>query len=248
MPGRKRKPDHSNKQATDPIQKEDPKKEWRYKYISGYAIPLIALILTAYSIWGDRKEKVQPTPLTQTAPTMQAATFTPVPTHTQAPSLTSTPTLEIIHLPSPTLEPGVTFTAPLQDDLNKLPTIFGDYTDPNVPKIYTYYVSVHAEQSFFWKYQWCAKHQDILDENLSKMKFSFLMDETPIPESYFYAYDYDTTNHWACHIWVTTLTDWTAGDKITLSAQYMITQIISDGETTYPPGLYEHDLVITVKP
>lgn len=248
MAGKKGKQDHSNKPAIQPTPKEEMKKEWRYKYISGYAIPLVALLLTAYTVWVDRKERIQSPSLTQTVQTIQTATLTPALIDTQEPSPTSTPTLEIIQLPSPTLEPVVTFTAPLKDDLNKLPTIFGDYTDPNVPKTYQYYVSVHAEQSFFWKYQWCAKHQDILDENLSKMKFSFLVNETPIPESYFYAYNYKTTNNWSCHIWVTTLTDWTAGSKLTLSAQYMITEFISDGESTYPPGLYEHDLVITVKP
>ena len=201
-----------------------------------------------FTYWSVQTQVYAPIQATQTAQTFfftQAALVT----NADAPlSVTHTPEATATILPTETAtlqpQPSINFTLPTINDLNLVPTIYIGYTDIKTPETRTYTGRVSRKQTYLWTYLWCAKFSGTLDENLSKIKFSFFVDDLPIPESNFLVFKDPSAINWYCQRWTTMLSGWNTTPP-TLSVVYDVPTPITDGVTTFPIGTYEHEIVIS---
>ena len=212
---------------------------------------------------GIRAQIYAPVGITQTAQaiyetqTMQsllvatsaiAQTLTPTTTLTLTPSLTPTSTATATKTP----EPKVVFIVPNEDELYSLPVLHYDYINSIRPATRTYDKTVQSNESFLWKYFWCAKYENALQKNLREVNFEFMVDDVIVPEDNFRKYRTagefgGTSEDWSCQAWATILSQWSQGNTVKLSVFYYISRPISDGENNYQPGNYRHDIFVSVE-
>jgi hypothetical protein len=135
----------------------------------------------------------------------------------------------------------------MKDQLGSFPYLTVSYLDINRPDTLTYKSTVSRDETYLWTYFWCAKSESALGQNLSTMKFSFQVDNMQVPDAGFYIYKDSSRKDWYCQIWTAMLTEWSKDtSKTTLSVVYLISDPISDGEKTYHPGAYRHDLTLSI--
>jgi hypothetical protein len=211
---------------------------------------ITALVTGFFGLLNTKTEIVLPASLTQTAQallsTNATTTLTPTATPISSPTFTITPDMMATITATNTPERKVDFITPKKDELYVLPLILSDYIDSGKPNINSYYITVKSNESFIWKFYWCAKYQGTLQENLTLIKFNFMVDDVKIAEENFLKYENESKG-WKCQTWAIILTQWTQGDTIKLSALYNIPRPMTDGENNYQPGDYRHDIFITVK-
>lgn len=202
-----------------------------------------------FTYWSVQTQVYAPIEATQTAQTFfftQTALVTDV--NASIIPATNTPEASVPILPTETAtlapQPSINFTLPTINDLNLVPTIYIGYTDIKTPETRTYTAKVSRKQTYIWTYLWCAKFSGTLDDNLSKISFSFYIDDLPIPESNFLVFKDPSAQNWYCQKWATMLSGWSASAP-TLSIVYDIPTPITDGVTTFPIGTYEHEIVIS---
>ncbi len=178
-------------------------------------------------------------------PKEPTATYTASPTITNTPTQTSTiaPVAEG-NINTPT--PKVSFMLLELEEVSRLPQILPKYSTSIKPDIFSYAVDIAPNESYRWKYYWCATDRGLLEDNLEKMEFHFLVDDEKIPEEYFLQYPFETEK-WVCQAWVTMLTQWQSKSKTTFSVVLNISRPIFDGKDNYLPGEYRHDIVVTVE-
>lgn len=162
--------------------------------------------------------------------------------------LSATPTRAPVSTSTPAPAQPVSVIAPLFDQLGSFPYLSVTYLDINRPDTLTYKAVVSHDGTYLWTYFWCANSEGGLQQNLSVMKLSFLMDNLPIPESSFYSYMDSSRKGWYCQIWTAMLTAWDSQtSSATLSVVYLLSEAVSDGEKTYHPGAYRHDLILSIQ-
>ena len=146
-------------------------------------IGLFGVLITGFfSVINTRTVIALPAQLTQTAKSALAT----------MPNSTATET--------PVLGSKVYFVLPKPDELSMLPRIFAGYDQPETPTINSNSVEIHANESYIWRYHWCATSRERLVGNLKEMNFYFLVDGTPISQDFFLEYEIDTEK-WICQSW-----------------------------------------------
>jgi len=194
----------------------------------------VVLTLTAQSVPGE-------------IPTLLPTdTLIPPPTYTETPEIVAEATLS--HTP----EPKVDFLVPTSDDVYNLPLLFYDYVISGKPVTRTYKKTIQSNETFLWKYFWCAKYDGTLQENLMEINFEFMVDDIPVPEDYFLKYKStggfgEAQTDWKCQLWATIVTNWSQGETVKLSVFYTIQRPVSDGDNIYQPGDYRHDIIVSVE-
>lgn len=201
-----------------------------------------------FTYWSVQTQVYAPIEATQTAQAMYF-TQTAYALNINPPSsITNTPEIPTALSPTETIiaqpQPGINFIAPSVSDLNLVPTIYIGYLDIKTPDTRSYTVKVSRKLTYLWTYLWCAKFSGTLDENLSKIKFSFFVDDLPISESNFLVFKDPSAENWYCQKWTTMLSGWGSSPP-TLSVAYQIPTPISDGVTTFPIGAYKHEIIVT---
>ena len=230
-------------------------------------LPVLGTIIVAIiGYFGIRTQIFAPTWITQTAqvihltqtaqslfnatPTQNptpAASLTPLPTPSKTPEIVA----EAV-VPTDTPEPKVVFILPETDELSSLSVLHYDYLNSIKPTTRTYYNTIRSNESYLWKYFWCAKYEGDLQKNLLEVDFVFMVDDVIVPEENFRKYrTYGGTGAanegWVCQAWATILTQWSRGETIKFSVFFTITRPLSDGENTYQPGDYRHDIIVLVE-
>ena len=172
---------------------------------------------------------------------LPTATFTRIPP-------TASPSLAPSKTPKPVF--GFTMVEP-QDALNSaagLKTLaqlaYEKYADADTNKVnttLTYTVNSKPTVPMIWTSGWCATTDQILQENLSKMKFVFEADGYIVPLERFAKNAYEDTDAnsalkgWKCVEYLTVLRDWKPGtykfvETITFSSA------INDGKVAFEAG------------
>lgn len=230
-----------------------PKKK---KALNASQATIIAAVLGLFGVtigaiftyWSVQTQVYAPIQATQTAQTFYFTQTALISTESPPvlvtnPSEVSTSVLltETATLPP---QPSVNLTVPTFNDLNLVPTIYIGYLDIKTPEKRSYIVKVSRKQTYLWSYLWCAKYSGALDDNLSKMKFSFFIDEVPIPESNFLVFRDPSAENWYCQKWTTMLSGWGSSPP-TLTVVYEIPTPLTDGVTTFPIGEYGHEIFVT---
>lgn len=246
MTGNSTKPKTSA--TVKPKNKKKPMDASRATIIAA-VLGLIGVAIGAiFTFWSVQTQVYAPIQATQTA---QSFFFT---------QTALAPTSNIIEQASPTIEtilenkvtetstpqskPKVNVTLPRTDDLNLVSTMYIGYLDINIPGVYPYTAKVSHKQTYLWTYHWCAKSESILDENLTQIQFSFFIDAVQIPENNFLVFKDPNTERWYCQKWVTMLSGWDVPPPI-LSVVFNIPAPLSDGQSTFPIGEYEHEITVT---
>ena len=113
-------------------------------------------------------------------------------------------------------------------------------------RTFTYTIALSKSQDLFWAWNWCAKDQKTLDQNLTNIQLAFSLDGSAVPIDQFQKLDYPS-NGQACTVYVTVLSDWQAGENH-LSTTVTFTTAINDGMSDYPAGKQIFEYVVYVKP
>jgi hypothetical protein len=203
-------------------------------------IGLIGAITPTLVNYYKEQNIVQATQTAEILNMTQSAVLALSATPTSIPSPTSVP----IAISTPVPVQAVQVFAPMKDQLGSFPYLTVSYLDINRPDTLTYKSTVSRDETYLWTYFWCAKSESALGQNLSTMKFSFWVDNMQLPESSFYVYN--SQKDWHCQIWTAMLTGWGDKSSTMLSVVYLISDPISDGEKTYHPGAYRHDLTLSI--
>ncbi|MBC7876566.1 MAG: hypothetical protein H7Y59_05285 [Anaerolineales bacterium] len=201
-----------------------------------------------FTYWSVQTQVYAPIQATQTSQAFNL-TQTAFILNANPPSITTnTPEIPTVLSPTETVitppQPSINFLVPTVSDLNLVPTIYIGYLDIKTPETRSYTVKVSRRLTYLWTYLWCAKFSGTLDENISKMKFSFFVDDISIPESNFLVFKDPSAENWYCQKWTTMLSGW-GSQPPTLSVIYEIPTPISDGVTTFPIGIYGHEIIVT---
>lgn len=246
----------------------DNKIDWT-KILDRLFYLLGAVIVALIGYFGVRTQIYAPVGITQTAQAIYAtqtaeALFVAAPAlpQTQPPALTTTATFTLSPSPSPlptttatptnTPVPKVLLMRPEEDHLYSFPVIFYDYLNSIKPITRTYRRTIQSDETYMWKYFWCAKYEGSLQENLGELDFVFMVDDVIMPEEYFQKYRTHggagaSNENWVCQAWATILTQWAQDETVILSVFYDISRPLSDGENTYQLGDYRHDIIVSVE-
>ncbi len=133
---------------------------------------------------------------------------------------------------------------PRKIDLDLVPIINVDYVDVNTPNTLPYNVRVSSNSAYLWTYVWCSLHSGTLNDNLTYLRYSFLVDDLPIAENKFMIFKETSRNGWACQRWTTMLSHWKNVQSVKLSVLYSIDVPLYDGMNSYQPGDYRHDITL----
>jgi len=96
----------------------------------------------------------------------------------------------------------------------------------------------------FFNLGWCAKTQDILENNIAHMDFPVTFNEKIVPDTQVYRYYYESGGQF-CYGSVLVVDDWIKGEYI-ITLENVILQKINDGFEDYDPETFVHQFVVTV--
>ncbi len=212
-------------------------------------LAFLGVILAAYiGYLGIRSQIEIPIQATQTA----EAKLTLV-AQTIAGDNATSPPVQLLLTPTPSQIPSgttpiISYALPTQDDLAVYPNLMEGtfYKNPKTPSITNYQVNVSTGISYVWGYTWCAQDGEFLSNNLSLIKFNFLLEDSEIPDENIYKYK-TSKSGWECRGWSVLLNNWTGIDKIKATVLYTISGKLFDGKYSYEPGQYRHDILIVVQ-
>lgn len=121
------------------------------------------------------------------------------------------------------------------------------YTDEEyntVGNTLTFTLSATSEDRLAWYYGWCATTPELVDDNLSKMKLEFIVEDTVVPVTQFETFDSLQSNsngiELLCRTYVAVVYNWPGGLN-TLETRITFTEKINDGMGDFDEG------VITLK-
>lgn len=168
----------------------------------------------------------------------------PSPTLTEIPvTLTSTPDwYGVLNVRRPTEDEILAGIPPSIWDENNI-----EVTDIPSPgrKKYSGYAQLGRE--YLFTIYWCALSDNILRQNLSNLSTIFLVNDAVIPDRYITTYDYTTSNGWKCSYNSVVLSGWVAYQNYRVEGRRTIRTEINDGQTSYTPGEYIHELTIEAR-
>jgi len=112
---------------------------------------------------------------------------------------------------------------------------------------FPYTIVLGKSEPLFWVWGWCAKDQDTLVENFTKIKLTFSLNGKEIPLEQFFGTDYTPSNGMACRAYLTQVTDFEGGEHH-LSTTVVFSAPVNDGTETYPAGQQVFDYTVYIKP
>lgn len=120
---------------------------------------------------------------------------------------------------------------------------------PEPGQTYTYTLHLDTPKRLRWGYPWCATSQQLLEDNLSKMNFTFVdQNQRAIELEQFSSFDYSVANTHVCRVYyLYVIEDWPDG-RYSLATDLTFTEPVFDGQDTYPAGTvrYRYDIQIGV--
>jgi C-terminal processing protease CtpA/Prc len=114
-------------------------------------------------------------------------------------------------------------------------------------KTFAYTIGLPTSETLLWTYSWCAKTQEILDDNFKHIKLGLKSDGKDVPSSNFFTKDYQAQDGSFCRGFVAGFTDWQGGENH-LIATVTFDAPINDGTSDYPAGKQTFDYAVIVKP
>jgi len=232
-----------------------PPKSWlKWLLVTG-VIAFLCLALAAsggYLIWRNA---------TPAAASLAPITDSPMPTETassiaQIP-ITDAPTRTVTQAPEKSstqvspIDKNVIARSTTSSEINSIPSIWvfsgidnpGDIPSPGSKY---YETVVDSSSAMRWMFFWCTSDSATLTQNLNYMAVNLLINDVPLGMDQIYQYD-ESSSHWYCRYWSTTLSDWVGGAIIKLTVHYTFFQAINDGYSTYPSGDYYLQLEVAVR-
>lgn len=232
-----------------------PPKPWlKWLLVTG-VIAFLCLALAAsggYLIWRNA---------TPAAASLAPITDSPMPTETassiaQIP-ITDAPTRTVTQAPEKSstqvspIDKNVIARSTTSSEINSIPSIWvfsgidnpGDIPSPGSKY---YETVVDSSSAMRWMFFWCTSDSATLTQNLNYMAVNLLINDVPLGMDQIYQYD-ESSSHWYCRYWSTTLSDWVGGAIIKLTVHYTFFQAINDGYSTYPSGDYYLQLEVAVR-
>lgn len=120
---------------------------------------------------------------------------------------------------------------------------------PEPGQTYTYTLHLDTPKRLRWGYPWCATSQQLLEDNLSKMNFTFVdQNQQAIGLEKFSTFDYSIANTKVCRVYYRyVIENWQDG-RYSLATDLTFTEPVFDGQDTYPAGTvrYRYDIQIGV--
>jgi formylglycine-generating enzyme required for sulfatase activity len=109
-----------------------------------------------------------------------------------------------------------------------------------------YTIDGSPDLPMFWRWYWCAKTKEILNQNMREIDVIFEADGRVIPKEQLASTDYGHEGGW-CFTYSTILRDWKPG-VYHLVQTTIVKSSIHDGQTAFPPGYKKYDFTIKIHP
>jgi len=232
-----------------------PPKPWlKWLLVTG-VIAFLCLALAAsggYLIWRNATPAAASlAPITDSPmPTETASSIAQIPI-TDAPTRTVTQAPEKSSTQASPIDKNVIARSTTSSEINSIPSIWvfsgidnpGDIPSPGSKY---YETVVDSSSAMRWMFFWCTSDSATLTQNLNYMAVNLLINDVPLGMDQIYQYD-ESSSHWYCRYWSTTLSDWVGGAIIKLTVHYTFFQAINDGYSTYPSGDYYLQLEVAVR-
>lgn len=144
--------------------------------------------------------------------------------------------------------PGATASLPTPSDLKKVKNLWDPlkFVDRKQPGTETYAATVAADDVLRWGFTWCAKDSTLLDRALQPLTVALRIDGELVADNLILKTT-SSSGTWECFNWSTLLSDWLAGQQVTLELEYTLAEDVNDGVNTYSSGTYVHHIVVDVK-
>jgi hypothetical protein len=118
-----------------------------------------------------------------------------------------------------------------------------------INQVLTFTVNLNNSDPVIWRYYWCAKNRDILDNNLQSITVEFLLNSENISDRFssrYFPFIESPMKGWACFTYESVLKDWDVG-VYRLEQNTTFNQIINDGQDSYPAGYKIYDYTVNVR-
>jgi hypothetical protein len=106
-------------------------------------------------------------------------------------------------------------------------------------------VAAASETPLLWPFFWCASDDATLSENLTSIRVEFMAGNVAVAASDIREFEI-ASEGWACHYWVTLLTDWGTAPEVKLTVTYTLSQDLNDGYDDYRAGIYSYSVLAQV--
>ena len=120
----------------------------------------------------------------------------------------------------------------------------GDMISPGTQ---TFSGSVDSNQEYLWPIYWCALDRVTLDRNMENISTIFTVNGEKVPDEYIFEYYLDANDGWKCNYRAIVIGNFPENISLNLQATRILATEISDGQTTYPAGIYTYELVVLAK-
>lgn len=107
-----------------------------------------------------------------------------------------------------------------------------------VNRTFTYTVQLSQEKKLIWSRSWCATTQDILQQNLSNMRFEFYVNGSMINLGQFLSTKGQSSQSGVsllCQDYTAVIYNWPTG-KTALEDKLIFSAMVNDGMDDYPVG------------
>lgn len=144
--------------------------------------------------------------------------------------------------------PSAAASLPTPSDLKKVKNLWDrlKFVDRKQPGTETYAATVAADDVLRWGFTWCAKDSALLDRALQPLTVALRIDGELVADNLILKTT-SSSGAWECFNWSTLLSDWLAGQQVTLELEYTLAEDVDDGVNTYAAGTYVHRIVLDVK-
>jgi C-terminal processing protease CtpA/Prc len=111
-----------------------------------------------------------------------------------------------------------------------------------VPKNFKFTINLTHSEPLLWGWGWCAKDMAALTDNLSKIKVTFTLNGTEVPQTAFLTQE-GASGGQQCKQMVVAVTDWPSGESKAITAMTFTTSL-NDGTNDFPAGDQVFDYVV----
>ncbi len=180
-------------------------------------------------------------------PTIEDIRLTPAPASTTDVQPVSTVTA------IPAWSGTLTLRRPVKDEaLADIPpslwkSLLIDPADMPQPGTNTYTGSLPAGGEYMLISKWCATTPGQLDQNIVDLETVFSIDNSTVPTDQILEYTLQQANGWACAFYTVNLSGWQPGLQYHILVRQTLKADLFDGQTTYPAGVYNKEITVTVK-
>ncbi len=214
--------------------------------IGGIAISAcVVMILLVFTFYKSAQTQVNEV----FAPVTPFPTYTPRPAIT--PNLTATQRAWIPPRESPTF--GTSEQAKQAAEEHKIyPLMAFAAEQPAMPDInqpgdiYIYQVDLSSDTKALWDYGWCARTQQLLEQNFAQMKVEFVMNRKAVTETLVAVTENQPQDDRYCR-WLTTLIEYWPPGQHQLEVRVTFLIPTDDGWNVYPAGTHTFKYFVNVK-